>query len=244
MPWALDMRYPKEVRTGVLWESEASRLLRTITGKTTPCIPVNEARSLNLTVAERACASRSLLDLRGVTDFVAVSFGGKIPVKAWGEESWSTFLFTLSQQRPGLGLVLVGSADERETGQRLARSWNGLSINTCGQLSPRESAAVIERATLFVGHDTGTLHLAAAVGTKIIGIYSARDVPGKWFSDRSTDEFFYNRTECFNCGCYEVSECRHERKCILAIRPEQVVKAADSALAGHAANAHDCHSDG
>ena len=230
VPWSRDLQEPREIIGKGIWESEASRLLRCIGAQTEPQAPLSTDRDLGLTEQEKGVAASALREKIGSGPFIAVSVGGKLPLKDWGDANWLELLEGLSQGHPRLGAVFVGSADERERNSVLAKAWAGPAFNSCGLFSPRETAAMIERACLFIGHDTGTLHLAAAVNTRIIGIYCARDVPGKWFSDRSEDTFFYNRLDCFNCQYVEAAECPNDRRCITSIRPDQIVAAAKRQL--------------
>jgi heptosyltransferase-3 len=231
VPWSRDLKYPREIEKQGIWESEASRLLRCIRARTESGPPPPADRSLDLSAEEKSTASSALQEAIGSGRFLAISVGGNIPVKDWGDSNWLDLLARLSREHPGLGVLFVGSADERGRNDSLAKAWEGPSFNSCGLFSPRETAALLNRACLFIGHDTGTLHLAAAVGTQIIGIYCARDMPGRWFSDRSGDEFFYNRLQCSGCGCREVAECPNERRCIATITPDQVLAAANNRLA-------------
>lgn len=223
MPWTADLRYPREIEPGRLWESEASRLLRTLGLPGGP--PVDPDRDLSLSRSERAKACAVLADF-APQSFVAVSVGGKIPLNNWGEENWRAMLTRLSMALPNFGVVLVGSADERSRNDELATAWIGPSLNTCGQLSPRETAALIERARVFIGHDTGTLHLAAAVDTPVIGIFSARNRAGKWYSDRQRDIFFYDYVACAGCELVDVEDCPRNRICMAEHSPERVAEAA------------------
>jgi ADP-heptose:LPS heptosyltransferase len=239
VPWSRDLRYPRKLGAKDLWESEASRLLRCIGARTQPGPPPAADRTLDLASQERSAALSPLQDAIGRDPFIAISVGGKVPVNNWGDDKWSLLLGKLSREYPGLGGVFVGSADERGRNEALAKSWEGPVFNSCGQFTPRQTAALLERSCLFIGHDTGTLHLAAAVGTRIIGIYSARNVPGKWYSDRPEDTFLYNQTECFGCECVRVEECPNQTRCISSIDSEQVLVAVRGQLAalGHKATA-------
>jgi heptosyltransferase-3 len=231
VPWSRDLRYPREIEKQGVWESEASRLLRCIGARSNAGpAPVSD-RSLDLSEQENTNASAALLEAFGTGRFVAISVGGKVPVNDWGNSNWSALLRMLTRDCPGLGALFVGSADERARNDSLAKSWDGTTLNSCGLFSPRETAALLQRACLFIGHDTGTLHLAAAAGTPIVGIYSARNVPGKWYSDKPTDTFLYNRTDCFGCECVKSEECPNERRCITSIQPSEVFAAAKRQLA-------------
>ena len=227
MPWSRELRTPRELDPGRLWESEASRLLRCLGAPSGP--PADEDRDLALTAQEHARAGRLLASLG--EEFIAVSAGGKVPVNDWGDANWCHTLAALSGRMPGLGVVFVGSMDERTRNDTLAAAWAGPSLNACGLLSPRETAALIACAQMFLGHDTGTLHLAAAVNTPVVGIFSARNRPGKWFSDRARDRFFYRHISCAGCELVAREDCPHELACMATHDPEAVAEAVAQALA-------------
>ena len=145
--------------------------------------PVNVADrhswDLGLTQAER---NQSLELLPGAEPApVAVSVGTKLPVKDWGEENWKRLLGLLSMEMPGRLLVFLGSADELARSEKLSRAWTGPALNFCGKISPRVSAAILERCRIFIGHDSGPMHLASAAGVPTLGLFSWFNPPGQWF---------------------------------------------------------------
>jgi ADP-heptose:LPS heptosyltransferase len=231
VPWSADLRFPRKIADRDLWESEASRLLRCIGAHDQAGPPPLADRALDLSAPEHRAAETALSGSLGAREFIAISVGGKVPVNNWGDENWSRLLQRLSHEFPELGAVFVGSADERNRNELLAKAWRGPSGNLCGLLTPRETAAVLSRARVFIGHDTGTLHLAAAAGARVIGIFSARNKPGKWYSDRPDDSFLYRKVDCFGCECVKVDECPHDRKCIQSIEPDEVFTVARTKVA-------------
>lgn len=114
-------------------------------------------------------------------DLIGVSVGTKLLVKDWGEENWEKLLVLLSREMPDATLVLLGAADEWARSEKLGRVWTGGNINLCGKTAPRISAAVLERCRLFIGHDSGPMHLAAVVGVPTLGLFSWLNPPGQWF---------------------------------------------------------------
>ena len=90
---------------------------------------------------------------------------------------------------------------------------------------------MLKRAAVFAGHDTGTLHLAAAVDTPVVGVFSARNPAGIWFSDRPRDTFFYDRVPCAGCRLKEIDTCPNDWVCMAAHAHEAVVAAIER-LAG------------
>ena len=100
------------------------------------------------------------------------------------------------------------------------RAWlkHGCSFVSTRPISKGDSGSRFTRSA-FLGHDTATLHLAAATCTQVIGIYCARDPPGKWFLGRPGDVFFFHQPTCFGSLLLEVSECPHNRICMTATIP-------------------------
>jgi ADP-heptose:LPS heptosyltransferase len=120
-------------------------------------------------------------------------------------------------------LVLLGADVERHRSQVLLDQWRGAGLNLCGRLSVRESAAVLSRARLFCGHDSGPLHLAAAVGTPCVAVFSSRNLPGVWFPYGSQHEVIYHRIDCEGCQ-REVCPDRN-KECIRSITVDEVLAA-------------------
>src|SRR5204862_7708779 len=71
----------------------------------------------------------------------------------------------------GPRVVLVEGPDEAGVAKEILQ--NGRIIRLTGPLG--ESAALLERAELYVGSDSGLAHLAAAVGTRAITLFAPAD---------------------------------------------------------------------
>lgn len=179
MPWTRDLREARVDADGVV-EREASRLARTMAvDVAAPDLDDPADWSLVLSEAEHAVARRVLAPLNGVP-FVAVNMGGKAVEKDWGVANWDALLRQLSGTAPGHALVVVGAPSDRDRADDLSAAWAGPVLNLCGDLSPRESGAVLERASLFIGHDSGPLHLAAVGGAPTIGLFGNYNLPILW----------------------------------------------------------------
>lgn len=193
-----DTRWPRRDPVTGLFEYEGSRLLRTLGFG-----PI-EARDmgrdlLRLTAAERAEAATPLRDAFGDSAFMALSIGAKTDVQQWGLDRWQGLVDALAPDFSGRGLLCIGSPDERAACDDLLARWRGPVLNLCGRLSPRASAAALERARLFVGNDSGPIHLAAVVGLRCVGVYSARNEFGKWFPLGDAHRIHYRDVPCRTC---------------------------------------------
>jgi ADP-heptose:LPS heptosyltransferase len=201
-------------------ESEASRLLRSIGYNTAGLSP--RLFSLVLHEAERESIVPVLQELEAGRPFIALSVGAKVPVKDWGQDYWLELLALLQDLADVYALVFFGSADERERCDQLLAAWSHSGLNLCGRLNPRQSAAVLEHSALFVGHDSGPMHLASSVGIPSISIFAARKAPGIWFPYGNEDHVFYNQVSCYGC---ELDVCiEQQMKCIRSITPVAVAE--------------------
>ena len=77
--------------------------------------------------------------------------------------------------------MFLGAPDERPLAERLAQLWSGAKLNLCGELTPRESAAVLGRCNMLVCHDSGPMHLAATQGTRCVALFGNFNRPRQWF---------------------------------------------------------------
>jgi heptosyltransferase III len=212
-------------------EPEAARLARTLAPLGDARLDDPESWSLHLTPAEIARAREALVPA-GDRPMLAVSVGTKVQSKDWGRDNWRALLGRLVHRHSRHALVLLGAADEHALSQFAASDWHGLGtgplLNLCGQLSPRESAAVLAHARLFLGHDSGPMHLAAAVQTPCVAIFAARNLPRVWFPYGDQHRILYHPTSCAGCG---LETCIAEQKrCLTAISVDEVLAEIDIAL--------------
>jgi heptosyltransferase-3 len=204
------------------YEAEASRLARCLAqiGDARPSDPASWDLLLN--EREQTRATSALRPLNGAP-FLAVAIAPKMDANDWGIENWQALMPKLRRNFPEHALVLIGAEEDRSAANDVGVRWAGRSLNVSGDLSPRESAAVIQKADLFLGPDSGPMHLAASVGTPCVSIFSARIRPGIWFPCGDAQEVIYHKTDCFDCG---LEVCKVEKKkCILSISPDEVVEA-------------------
>jgi heptosyltransferase-1 len=117
------------------------------------------------------CRARSF-DWLGDGRFCVLLHGTSARRKLWPEASWGA----LGQEcvRRGVRCVLPwGSAEERERSARLAAHIDGAVVPP--RLAVGDVAALLAGASVVVGVDTGLMHLAAALGVPVVGIFCATD---------------------------------------------------------------------
>ncbi len=213
-------------------ETEAARLARCLGELGDAQLERAGSWSLGLTAAERERAREAIGAEALRTSPIAVSVGTKVQAKDWGRENWRELLRRVAPLVVGRGLLLLGAPEEAEASEFAAAGWRegggGPVVNLCGRLAPRESAAALEQACLFLGHDSGPMHLAASVGTPVVAVFAARNIPRQWFPFGAGNEIVYHRVECWGCGLETCVE--QGKKCLVSIGVDEVLAAVGKVL--------------
>jgi ADP-heptose:LPS heptosyltransferase len=180
---------------------------------------------LALSDAERAAAAAALAPA-GPGPFIGVAIGSKCPSKRWPLEYFERVLQRAIRDL-GLTPLCVGGPDDLgDANALIARLGSG--VNLCGALSVRASAAAIQRCRLFLGNDTGPVHLAYATGTPCVGVFAAQDLPGRWEPVGDATRVFRTDIECAGC---QLAQCPRGNECLRSITPDRVFAACRDLLA-------------
>lgn len=211
---------------GVL-EPEASRLARNIGALGDAYLDEPASWDLRLSEDEVETADR-LLEPVAQLPCISVSVGTKVQSKDWGRDNWKALLARVAELYPGHGLLLAGAPEESDASEFAADGWRSVAgsgpvVNLCGKLTPRQSAAAFRRARVFLGHDSGPMHLAASVQTPCVAIFAARNKPRMWFPFGEGHRVLYHHVDCGGCALETCIEQR--RKCLLSITVDEVLYA-------------------
>ena len=230
LPGEDELQHRYDPATG-LYESEASRLGRSISELGDASIGEQKNWSLELTAAEREAAALALGALAR-KPLIVCGPGTKMQAKDWGQENWRSLLARLNEEVPQYGLALIGAKEDTAVAEYAAGEWTGPKVNLCGFLTPRETAAVIEHASVFLGPDSGPMHLAASVGVPCVIAFSAAGLPGVWYPAGQQHHIVYHQTSCHGC---KLETCMVEaRRCLTSITVEEMAAAAGKVLSGRA----------
>jgi lipopolysaccharide heptosyltransferase II len=159
------------------------------------------------------------------------------PFRRWPEESFSALVTRLASASPIRRIILSSGPSDREAASRIAATARQAlgpaadRIVDFGEFDLAELRALIERSRLFVGGDTGPLHIAATTATPIVGIYgpteSVRSAP--WRDPRiPTESVEITGLPCRPCD-QRVCE-PGDFRCLTTLKPEEVLLAAERAM--------------
>lgn len=144
----------------------------------------------------------------------------KQQAKRWPIERFSKLGERLIEEQ-NVNIAIVGGREEALIGQNISQNWpRGRWAIFAGKLSILETAELLRRCNFYVGNDTGAMHLAAAVNTPCIAIFSAREPPGSWYPYGKKNIILRKEVRCQNCY---LSGCKKEKiECLDKITLEKV----------------------
>jgi heptosyltransferase-1 len=127
--------------------------------------------------ADRRAAEALLQAMQIDGAFAVVNPGAGWPSKLWPADRFAAVAEYLGRQRQLPALVVWAGPAERRLAEAIAAAAPA-SARLAPETTLGELAALARRARLFIGSDTGPLHLAAATGTPCVGLY------GPWPAQR------------------------------------------------------------
>jgi len=194
--------------------------------------------TLSVTAADQAAAAR-VLEGAGIREGFVVLAPGSI----WATKRWPGFAPLAARlAATGDGIVVIGGREDRALGEEIVRAVAGASpaprsavLNACGEVSLRESAALIGRAGVLVTNDSAPLHLAQAMGTPTVALFGPT-VPAFGFAPLNTGDatLGVNALACRPCSKHGPARCPlgHHR-CMTELSVEQVLATIEETGAIH-----------
>lgn len=116
-------------------------------------------------------SAASILSREGLHgNFVVINVGAGWKSKLWREDRYAAVSRYLLDQWNLPSLVVWAGPDEQKMAETVVQNADGAAF-LAPSTSLNELASLSRKATLFIGSDTGPLHIAAAAGTRCVGLY-------------------------------------------------------------------------
>jgi ADP-heptose:LPS heptosyltransferase len=108
-------------------------------------------------------------------------------------------------------VVLLGGKTDEANGELIARQAGGHVINYCGKLSLEQSAAVVNGAQKIITHDTGLMHIAAALKKDVVSIWGNTIPEFGMSAYRGTQTFSVANMQVGGLACRPCSKIGHSQ---------------------------------
>jgi ADP-heptose:LPS heptosyltransferase len=125
----------------------------------------------------------------------------------------------LLKKHYGADIILVSAPDEKELLDEVAKSVDG-DVIKLPPLSLIQLAAFIKKCDLYIGNDTGTSHLAAGAGIKIITLFGPQ-FPQLWAPYTDQGVTVFKNMECVG-PCNHIDCIYDENRCMTSITEDEV----------------------
>ncbi len=140
----------------------------------------------------------------------------------WGVDN-ITALTDLFSQTPEKKIVLIGAGEDKDRAQEIMSKSKSNVLSLVGKLGLRELKELISRAALFIGPDSGPMHIAASTDTPLV-VYFGPTLPAHFFPWKANAIIIEKEYDCRQ-ECRQ-RECRYEDfRCIQTISPQKVYNA-------------------
>ena len=160
--------------------------------------------------------------------FAALAPGAAHATKRWPIAHWRGLSDRLRQL--GLGIVVVGGPQDRVLADELGG--NPDTANAAGEFSLQETGACLARATVAVTGDTGVMHMATGVGTRVVALFGPTVEPFGFYPYTKRAVVLEQDLACRPCSAMGTERCPlgHHR-CLADVLPDQVASAVQQLVA-------------
>ena len=161
---------------------------------------------------------------------IAVHAGGTNRYKRWAPEKVVELIETLGKD-PTLSFVLLGNGGERPLADPIVGQirLEGRVLSLVGRLTVAQSAAVIHRAALYIGGDSGLAHVAVALGTPTVVWFGPSDSQ-KWGVQGVRNKVVRKPLACAPCFIFGYHKLCRTVACMREITVDDVLQACRSVL--------------
>lgn len=191
-------------------------------------LPVSEPPASSLTPTPEAVSRvEAMLKGHGIGEYVVVHPAAAFESKQWSADRFAALLEHLYRNYGLWGVVAVAS-NERVIGERVTSLARAPAL-LCADLGLIDLIALIDRARLFVGNDSGPAHIAAALGRPLVAIFGSSN-PRVWRPwSRAPYRMLRAELACSPCPGYFCPEFERP-ECIRRVSLDEAVKAVDELL--------------
>ncbi|MBS1841725.1 MAG: lipopolysaccharide heptosyltransferase II [Acidobacteria bacterium] len=172
--------------------------------------------------SERAEAFLTAAGARQGMTRIAVGAGASYgSAKCWPPERFAAVLNKLAEERDA-ETILFGTPGEAAVSDAIIAGVKKKPVNLTGKTSIADLPAMLSRCNLFIGNDSGAMHVAGAAGLPIVAIFGPTDPQGTM---PVTPKCTVVQEKSYCSPCF-LRRCPTDHRCMKAVTAEMVISAA------------------
>jgi len=158
--------------------------------------------------------------------FIVLNPGANWLLKRWPVENFGILGNILTKEMK-FKVVISGSEKDLELGEKIASFMEEKPIMAVGKTNLKQLGALFKRAKLVITNDTGPMHIAIAVGSRVIALFgpTSSEITGPYGPGeyRVIQKDIGCTVPCYHLKC-------KDNRCMKAITPQDVVKEVEGLL--------------
>lgn len=166
----------------------------------------NDGKGLDYFIPEKDKVALQDIPTTHQFGFIGIVIGAALATKRMPLHKLKTLCEQISYP-----IILLGGPEDKKDGDAIASADNIKIYNACGKFSLNESADLVQQSKLIITHDTGLMHIAAALQKKIISIWG-NTVPefgmGAYYGNKETRDLKF---EVLNLSCRPCSKIGYKQ---------------------------------
>jgi len=146
--------------------------------------------------------------------------------KRWLPERFAAVAQRLAAES-GAGVAILGTAFERPLAERIGSLLSVPTVDLCGRTALPELMGVLGRLRLLVSNDSGSMHVAAALGTGVVAVFGPTD----WRETAPVGQAHRLVREPVHCSPCLLRECPIDHRCMRRVTVDRVLDEARGLMA-------------
>jgi heptosyltransferase-2 len=138
----------------------------------------------------------SYKDKIGIDNVIVLCPFGRLDEKKWDYKNYIRLSKILVNK--GKKIAIIGSREEFRIGQLLKEDIGSSSVNLCGKLNIIELCKLFKASEIYIGNDTGPMHIAGLLNIPTVALFSRHSNPGKFYPMGGKNHIIRNQTSSIN----------------------------------------------
>lgn len=189
------------------------------------------ALEMTLTPESRGVAREYLRQVFPVglrSPVLAVAPGARWATKRWPVERFASVAEALAASR-GAAVVILGGQEDRQLAQELRHRLRMPVLDSTGQLSLMQTAALLQRCRLLLSNDSGLMHMATALQVPVVAVFGPTVQEFGFYPFRARARVVSAALACRPCSTKGSACCpRGHHQCMQQVTSTQVLAVAQS----------------
>jgi heptosyltransferase-2 len=152
---------------------------------------------------------------------IGLGLGASCPSKIWRPEYFASLGLRLKEKK--VKIIVLAQEKERHLTDEFKQGFGDDFCDLTGKLSLPEIFSLFRRLHLFIGNDSGLIHLCWAVATPVISLFGRKNPglsPKRWAPLGKDSFFFHGDVDCLSCSAHN---CGKQHRCLDAVKPAEVL---------------------